>query len=143
MAITGSPDKADDLRRLGADEVVVIRGHAGRDVRAVGGVDVILSSSNDMRRNGEALWALRDEGRFITMAIGTEPIPVDPNLMHGKQLELKGSMLNDRKDLVEILALAAAGRVRPVLEVYPLLRVGAAFERLERGLVRYRAVLVP
>lgn len=143
LAVTRSRDKVESLRRIGADDVVVIEGHAGRAVRDIGGVDVILSTSNDMRQNGEALWGLRDEGRFVTMAIGNDPIPVDPNLMLGKQLVLKGSMLNDRKDLVEILALAAAGKVRPVLEVYPLDRIQEAYERLDRGQVRYRAVLTP
>lgn len=143
VAITRSASKVESLRRLGADEVVVIEGDAGQAVRAIGGVDVILSTSNDMRQNGEALRGLRDEGRFVTMALGNDPIPVDPNLMLEKQLVLKGSMLNDRKDLVEILALAAAGKVRPVLEVYPLERVQEAYERLDRGLVRYRAVLTP
>jgi D-arabinose 1-dehydrogenase-like Zn-dependent alcohol dehydrogenase len=143
VAITRSEGKAESLRRLGADEVVVIGDHAGKAVRAIGGVDVILSTSNDMRQNGEALRGLRDEGRFVTMALGTDPIPVDPNLMLGKQLVLKGSMLNDRKDLIEVLHLAALGKVRPVLEVYPLEQVQQAYERLDRGEVRYRAVLVP
>lgn len=143
VAVTRSADKAAALRQLGADEVVVIGTHAGKAIRAVGGVDVLLSTSNDMRHNGEALWGLRDEGRFVTMAIGTEPIPVDPALMLGKQLTIKGSMLDERQDLVEILHLAAAGKVRPVLETYPLEEIQRAYERLEAGQVRYRAVVVP
>jgi D-arabinose 1-dehydrogenase-like Zn-dependent alcohol dehydrogenase len=121
--------------------VLVIRDHVGRELEAIGGVDVILSASNSMQQNGEALHGLRDEGRFVTMAIGTEPIMVDPTLALTKQLVVKGSQMNGRRDLVEMLDLVAAGTVRPLLEVYPLEDVNTAFERLDRGRVRYRAVL--
>ena len=141
IAVTGSPDKTASLRSLGADDVLVIRDHVGRELEAIGGVDVILSASNSMQQNGEALHGLRDEGRFVTMAIGTEPIPVDPTLALMKQLVVKGSQMNGRRDLVDMLDLVAAGTVRPLLEVYPLEEVNTAFERLDRGRVRYRAVL--
>jgi len=49
--------------------------------------------------------------------------------------------MNGRRDLVDMLDLVAAGTVRPLLEVYPLEEVNTAFERLDRGRVRYRAVL--
>ena len=141
VAITNSPDKVAALRSLGADEVLVIKSHVGKELRQLGGVDVILSTSNSMSQNGEALRGLLPEGRFVTMAVSEEPIAVIPNLMLGRQLVLKGSMLNDRKDLIEVLQLAAQGKVRPQVEVYPLEEINIALERLEQGRVRYRAVL--
>jgi D-arabinose 1-dehydrogenase-like Zn-dependent alcohol dehydrogenase len=143
VAVTNSADKADQLRVLGADEVLVVRGHAGRALRDLGGADIVLSSSNAMAQNSEILLGLRDEGRLVTMAVGRDPIAVPPNLTMSRQLVIKGSKQNDRRDLMEVLALAAAGRVRPVLEVYPLREVNRAVERLVDGRVRFRAVLIP
>lgn len=143
VAVTNSPDKVASLRAMGADEVLVVRQHAGRELRAIGGADVVLATSNNMQQTGEALSGLRDEGRLVTMAVSDEPIHVNPNLALGRQLALKGSQQNHRRDLVEILDLAAAGKVRPMVEVYGLAQVNEVFQRLESGRVRYRAVMVP
>lgn len=46
-----------------------------------------------------------------------------------------------REDLVEILALAAVGKVTPMLEIYPLDAINDVMARLVAGDLRYRAVL--
>lgn len=143
VAVTNSADKAESLRAMGADEVLVVRHHPGRELRAIGGADIILATSNQMQQTSEALSGLRDEGRLVTMAVSDDPITVNPNLALGRQFVLKGSQQNHRRDLVEILDLAAAGKVRPAVEVYGLAQANQAFERLESGRVRFRAVLVP
>lgn len=48
-----------------------------------------------------------------------------------------------RSDLIDSVALAAAGKLRAEVERYPLAEGRAAVDRLERGLVTGRAVLVP
>ncbi|MFI9724023.1 zinc-binding dehydrogenase [Streptomyces sp. NPDC052396] len=50
-------------------------------------------------------------------------------------------MRSYHRDLVEALDLVAAGKVRPIMETYPLDRVHEAFARVESGKVRFRAVL--
>lgn len=140
IAVTNAADKADSLRRLGADEVLVIVRHAGRELRDRGGADVILATSNSMQQTGDALSGLRDGGTLVTMAVGDEPFAVKPNLALTRQLVIKGSQQNERADLVEVLDLAARGKVRPMVEVYRLEEVNTVFERMDRGAVRYRAV---
>jgi D-arabinose 1-dehydrogenase-like Zn-dependent alcohol dehydrogenase len=61
-------------------------------------------------------------------------------LMFG-QRQLRGSSQDERSDLFEALNLVASGKVKPILETYPLARANEARERLETGKVRYRAVL--
>jgi dehydrogenase len=43
--------------------------------------------------------------------------------------------------LYEALALAATGKVRVVTETYSLDQIRSAYERVERGQVRFRAVV--
>jgi D-arabinose 1-dehydrogenase-like Zn-dependent alcohol dehydrogenase len=143
VAVTNAGDKLDMLRALGADHVLVVRHHAGRELRALGGVDVVLSTSNSMTQTAELLLGLRDEGRLVVMGMGRDPIPVPPNLTVSRQLVVKGSKQNDRRDLAEILALAGAGRVRALVETWALEDVNRAWERLEQGRLRFRAVLLP
>jgi D-arabinose 1-dehydrogenase-like Zn-dependent alcohol dehydrogenase len=140
IALTRAADKRESLRALGADEVVVIDQHAGRDLKARGGADVILATSNDMTQTSQSLGGLRDGGTLVTMAVADAPFSVKPVLALTRQFTIKGSSQNERADLVEVLDLAASGRIKPVLEVYRLDEVNTVFERLDRGAVRYRAV---
>jgi D-arabinose 1-dehydrogenase-like Zn-dependent alcohol dehydrogenase len=58
------------------------------------------------------------------------------------QRQIRGSSQDERSDLVEALALVAAGKVKPRLETYPITKVNEVRERLASGKVRYRAVLL-
>jgi D-arabinose 1-dehydrogenase-like Zn-dependent alcohol dehydrogenase len=140
VAITHSADKTALLRELGADEVLVIDQHPGEELRDMGGADVILATSNSMKQTGQVLSGLREGGTLVTMGVADDPFEVDPNLALARQFAIKGSTMNERADLVEVLDLLAAGRIHPVLEVYRLDEVNTVFERLDRGAVRYRAV---
>jgi D-arabinose 1-dehydrogenase-like Zn-dependent alcohol dehydrogenase len=55
--------------------------------------------------------------------------------------QLRVSAQDERSDLHETLMLAAAGKVKPKIELYPLARANEVRERLQAGKVRYRAVL--
>jgi D-arabinose 1-dehydrogenase-like Zn-dependent alcohol dehydrogenase len=58
-----------------------------------------------------------------------------------KQTSIIGSAHNDPADLVDILALVAAGKVKPQLEIYPLNEINRVLARLAEGKVRHRAVV--
>jgi hypothetical protein len=40
---------------MGADEVLVVKNHVGKELQAMGGADVILSFSPAMKQNSEAM----------------------------------------------------------------------------------------
>ena len=141
IAVTASEQKRAEALVLGADDVLVIREHAGNELMNMGGANVVLSTSNNMRHNGEILSGILPEGRLVSMAIDAAPIAIDPLLLLDRQISVIGSQQSGREDLVEILSLAAAGRVRPKLEVYALAEINAVMQRLSEGKVRYRSVL--
>jgi len=141
VAITGSADKKSLAQELGADEVLVVKEHAGQELQAMGGVDVLLSTSNSMSQNSQAFAGLRPHGRLVTMALGAGAIEVDPMICLFNQTALLGSSQNKRSDLIEALDLVAAGKVKPKLEVYSLDEVNTGLTRLAEGKVRFRAVV--
>ncbi|MBK6848375.1 MAG: alcohol dehydrogenase catalytic domain-containing protein [Proteobacteria bacterium] len=141
IAVTSTDGKRVEARQLGASETLVVRQHVGEELMALGGVDVILSTTNSAAQVGQALIGLRPEGRLVNMGLVDGPIPVDPFALLMGQRRLIGSLQDERRDLVEALALVAAGKVKPRLELYPLDQANAARDRLETGKVRYRAVL--
>jgi D-arabinose 1-dehydrogenase-like Zn-dependent alcohol dehydrogenase len=71
------------------------------------------------------------------------PIQLDSHAILMRQLKVTGSTQNRRGDLVQALALAAKGKIKPAVETFPLERVNDALARLESGRMRYRGVLLP
>jgi D-arabinose 1-dehydrogenase-like Zn-dependent alcohol dehydrogenase len=143
FALTGQAGKKEELRKMGADEVLVAGDDPGKALSDAGGADVILSTTNSSKQVGSAFRALRPGGRLVNMGVTTDgPIAVEPMTLMMGQRQLRGSSQDERGDLHEALQLVASGKVKPVLEAYPLAEANAVRERLAAGKVRYRAVLL-
>jgi len=142
LALTGQAGKKEDLRRMGADQVLATDGDPGKALADAGGADVILSTTNSSAQVGSAFRGLRPGGRLVNMGVTEGPIALDPMSLILGQRQLRGSSQDERSDLYEALVLVASGKVKPVLETYPLEQANAVRERLAAGKVRYRAVLL-
>jgi D-arabinose 1-dehydrogenase-like Zn-dependent alcohol dehydrogenase len=95
-----------------------------------------------MKQNSQSIQGLRSAGRFVTTAVSAEPIQADPVSMLFKQTSIIGSAHNDPGDIVDILNLVSAGKVRLWLETYPIQDLNRVLTRLEEGKVRHRAVVM-
>jgi D-arabinose 1-dehydrogenase-like Zn-dependent alcohol dehydrogenase len=125
---------------MGADAVVV-GGDAGAALRDAGGADVILSTTNSAKQIAAAFTGLRPGGRLVNLGVPDGPLTIDARTLMWGQRQIRGSSQDERSDLYEILTLAAAGKVKPRLELYPLARINEVRARLEAGKMRYRAVI--
>jgi D-arabinose 1-dehydrogenase-like Zn-dependent alcohol dehydrogenase len=141
IAITGQANKTKELKELGADEVVIAGDDPGKALLAAGGADIVLSTTNSGKQVAQTFEGLRPGGRFINMGVPEAAIAINPMTLMWGQRQLRGSSQDERSDLFEALQLVARGKVKPILETYPLARANEARERLESGKVRYRAVL--
>jgi D-arabinose 1-dehydrogenase-like Zn-dependent alcohol dehydrogenase len=122
--------------------VLVIREDAGRELRAIGGADVIVSTTSDVRDAGASIRGLRNEGRLVALGLGDAPMPIDPELLLDKQASVLGAMQDERKDLTDLLDLAARGIVKPRVEPYLATQLERVLIRQSEGRVWYRAVLL-
>lgn len=149
VAVTGSPGKAEELQRLGADRVAV-----GPDVRAlketvaeVGGrrgADAVIEITGGPTF-GTAVRVLAPRGRLVLVG-NTEPAPLrlEPGLMILKELRVHGSAHADREELAEVISLVLAGAVTPApAHRWRLTEAPAAHAALDARTVTGRAVLVP
>ncbi len=143
IAVTSSAEKTGEAKRLGASDVVVAGANVGEALQKAGGADVILSTTNSAQQVSQAVAGLRPEGRLVSMGAVDGPLQIDGMLLLTRQLRVMGSTQNRRGDLVDTLALAAKGKIKPVVETFPLERVNDALARLESGRMRYRGVLLP
>jgi D-arabinose 1-dehydrogenase-like Zn-dependent alcohol dehydrogenase len=141
FAITGQADKRAELMEFGADAVLLSGDDPGQALQAAGGADVILSTTNSAKQISAAFAGLRPQGRFVNMGVPDGPLVINPMQLLFGQRQLRGSSQDERSDLYETLTLAAAGKVKPKIELYPLARANEVRDRLEAGKVRYRAVL--
>jgi D-arabinose 1-dehydrogenase-like Zn-dependent alcohol dehydrogenase len=141
LAITGQADKQKELKDLGADGVIIAGDDPGKALREAGGADIVLSTTNSAKQIAQTFAGLRPGGRFVNMGLPEGPIAIDPMVLMFGQRQLRGSSQDERSDLFEALQLVAHGKVKPILETYPLARANDARQRLETGKVRYRAVL--
>jgi D-arabinose 1-dehydrogenase-like Zn-dependent alcohol dehydrogenase len=141
FAITGQADKRDELRAFGADEVVISGDDAGKALNAVGGADIIVSTTNSPKQIAQAFAGLRFGGRLVNAGIAQGPIPIDPGVLTMGQRQIRGTIQDERSDLFEALQLVAKGKVKPKTETYALEDANKALDRLVAGKVRYRAVL--
>lgn len=141
VVLTRNRTKTRDALSLGAHEVVVVQEHAGRELGAIGGADVILSCTSDVAEAGGAVHGLREEGRLVALGLGDGAMPIDPMPLFARQASVIGAMQDDRADLADLLDLAANGVVLPRIELHRASQVQRALTRLAEGRVRYRAVL--
>ncbi len=141
LAITGQRDKRAELLKLGADDVVVSGDHPGKALLDAGGADIVISTTNSAKQIGSVFGALRPYGRLVNTGLPDGPVAIDALPAMIGHHELRGTVAHGRGPLSEILDLAAKGKVKPKIEVYPLAEANAVRERLAAGKVRYRAVL--
>ncbi len=142
-----SAGKLGRIAELGADHAILsTEQRISAEVKKLThgrGVDVILDHV------GEPLWAenlrsLAWGGTIATCgATGGPQVAVDLRQVFFKQIALCGSTMGRRGDLLEVLPLVEAGRLRPVLDrTFPLERAAEAHARLEAGEQFGKIVLV-
>ena len=144
IAATSSASKADlAAMRLGANDVVVGSGTVGEQLRTLGGVDVILSSTLDAAAIANSMQGLSPLGSLVLTGLTADVLPVTPMALAFAQQRIVGSLIGSRRDTAELLQLAAHHRIKPMIERFPLEAVNEAFQRLRNNEVRFRAVLSP
>jgi len=139
--VTGSTDeKLGKARELGAEATF---NHAtetpdaiAREVRkrSGGGVDVVVDSVGQQTWDA-SLRALRPGGRLVTCGATSGPeVALDIRRLFWFQWSLLGSTMGTRQEFAEIMALATAGKLWPVVDsVVPLEQARSAYERMARG----------
>src|SRR5215467_8178357 len=137
IAISHSPDKDKMIRELGADEIV----RDGKSLAESGAADIILSTSNSTKSMIDSIQGLRPDGRLVTMGADAEMLSVSLMDLISKRIRIIGSQQNGPEYLYESLDFVAKGKVKTIVETYPLAQAPKAYDRVAEGKTRFRAVL--
>jgi propanol-preferring alcohol dehydrogenase len=123
---------------LGAHPVDDSSGRGLAALRAAGGVDaaIVFAPSDEVLRR--AIEATNAGGTIVLgvhAQVGALPFFDEKRVV--------GSVIGSRRQMRDVLSLAAAGKVRAHCETFPLSAATEALARLKRGDIQARAVLVP
>ena len=141
VAVARGADKADFARQLGAHHYIDSQAEdPAAALQKLGGAKAILATVT----SGEAMSAIQ-HGLAPTgtlMVIGAVPsLNADSLFLLLGSRSIKGWYSGVASDSEDTLAFSLLNDVRSMNEVYPLSRVGEAYERMMSGQARFRVVL--
>jgi D-arabinose 1-dehydrogenase-like Zn-dependent alcohol dehydrogenase len=136
MAVTTSADKADRIRALGAQDVILTgRGQDwSGDVKKLTdgrGAEVVIEGVGSATF-ASSFRALAKGGRLVFVGeISGQPAQFNPALMIYKEAWLTGAQSANAEELTQVLNLAASGGIQPVVgQVLPLADAARAHQLL-------------
>lgn len=135
LALAKSLGAFATLNATAPDTVKAIRSHGGAHVAIVTSAS---RSAYDLAFN-----CLRPTGTLLVVGLPAENVCFPPIIMAAKEVRIRASTVGTRQDLREVLAMAAAGKVRCQVVARPLGAVNEVLDELRRGQVAGRIVLIP
>lgn len=138
--ITTSPEKGEDARRLGADDVLL---STDRDQMkaARNRFDFILDTIPVAHDLHPYLQLLGREGALVLVG-AIEPLPpIHGGLLMQNNRSVGGSAIGGIAATQEMLDFCGENNVVPDIEVIPIQDINEAYERMLKGDVKYRFVI--
>ena len=143
-AIDVSDEKLAYAKSLGASATLnAATVNVVKELRRTGGVHTALVTSASKKAYDTAFPCVRPTGMLLVVGLPSESLCFPPILMAATEVRIQASSVGTRKDLEEVLALGAAGKVRCQTATRPLAQVNEVLEQLRQGQVAGRIVLVP
>jgi propanol-preferring alcohol dehydrogenase len=141
-AVDVSEEKLRMARDAGA-EITVAAENAGRTLqKECGGVDAAIVLTPAPAAIEQAFRSVKRTGSVVLVGLAASrfELPILDTVLKG--IQVRGSFLGKRQDLEDALQLAAEGKVKPHVETHPLDLAPTLLERLQRGELMGRAVIV-
>jgi len=142
VAVDVTEDKLAAAKQLGADVTVNARQvEPQREIQALGGADVVITTAADAAPLKSAFESLRRGGRLVLVGLPADnqmELPVFQTVLGG--ISVIGSIVGTRRDLAEVFELHAAGRTKVIYETRRLDDVNSAIEEVLTGRVTARLV---
>lgn len=137
VVFTTSPEKKEDARRLGADEVVVSR-NQDEMLQHIGSFDFILDAVSAEHDINAYINLLKRDGNLTLVGAPEKPLQVAAfPLLFGRR-SLSGSLIGGIAETQEMLDFCGEHGITADVEVIPIQKINEAYERMLKGDVKYR-----
>jgi uncharacterized zinc-type alcohol dehydrogenase-like protein len=137
VVFTTSPGKAEDARRLGANEVVVSR-DANQMAKHVGSFDFILDTVSADHDVEAFVRQLRPDGTVCLVGAPPKPLAITSFSLIGGRKRLAGSLIGGIAGTQEMLDFCGQHGITSDVEIIPIQQINEAYERMLRSDVKYR-----
>ena len=138
--LSTSPKKEADAKKLGAHHFVVTTDPA-QVKAATGTFDFILDTVSAEHDFNMYLSLLRTNGIHICVGVPPKPAEIAAFSLLGGRKSLAGSGIGGIKETQEMLDFCAANNIVSDIEMIDMKDIHTAYERMEKGDVRYRFVI--
>jgi alcohol dehydrogenase, propanol-preferring len=143
-AIDISDEKLALAKSLGASHTLnAASSDAVKELRGKGGVHVAIVTSAAKAAYNMAFYGLRPTGTLLVVGLPADDICFPPIMMAAAEVRIQATAVGTREDLREVLAMAAAGKVRCQVTSRPLAQANEVLEDLRHGRIAGRVVLTP
>jgi alcohol dehydrogenase, propanol-preferring len=143
-AVDVSDEKLAHAKELGASTTLNSTAtNVVKVLRRAGGVHVALVASGAKAAYDTAFPCVRPTGTLLVVGLPSEPISFPAIQMAALEIHIQASSVGTRKDTMELLELAAAGKIRSQITTCALAEVNDVFAKLKAGSVTGRYVLLP
>ncbi|MFV0387801.1 MAG: NAD(P)-dependent alcohol dehydrogenase [Pyrinomonadaceae bacterium] len=138
--LSTSAYKEEDAKKLGAHHFVVTTDEA-QVSQARGSFDYILDTVSAPHDFALYLSLLKTNGTHILVGLPSEPIQFPPFSIVGGRKSVGGSSIGGIAETQEMLDFCAEHDIVSDIELIDIKDIKTAFERMEKGDVRYRFVI--
>ena len=141
VLFTTSPAKAEDAKRLGADEVVISTN--AEDMQAhLGSFDFILNTVAAPHNLDDYTLLLKRDGILCLVGVPDHP-HASPTVSHliFKRRSIVGSLIGGLKETQEMLDFCAEHDITSDIEIIPIQEINVAYQRVLKSDVKYRFVI--
>lgn len=141
VLFTTSPGKAEDAKRLGADEVVISKNMDEMKQRA-NSFDFIIDTAAVQHNLDPYVQLLKRDCTMCLVGLPAlpHPSPNVANFIH-KRKSLAGSLIGGIKETQEMLDFCAQHHITADVEIIPIQKINEAYERMVKNDVHYRFVI--
>lgn len=140
VQFTTSMGKAEDAKRLGADEVINSKDEAQMASLAKS-FDFILDTVSAPHDMNVYLKLLKRNGTLCLVGLPEEPVSVEAFAIVGGRHSLAGSGIGGMQQTQEMLDYCAEHGIVADVEIIPMDRINDAYERVLKSDVKYRFVI--
>ncbi len=140
VQFTTSLSKAEDAKRLGADEVVNSKDEAQMAAHK-NSFDFILDTVSAPHDLNVYLGLLKRNGVLCQVGVPDEPAPIHAFSLLANRRSLTGSGIGGMKETQEMLDYCAEHGIVSDIEIIPIDKINEAYERVVKSDVKYRFVI--
>jgi len=142
IAIDIADEKLALAQELGASRMLNAKSaDVVKALRSEGGVHTAMVTSAAKPAYDMAFYCVRPTGTLLAVGLPAENICFPPILMAAVEIRIQASAVGTRQEIREVLAMAAAGKLRCQTARRPLSDVNAVLDDLRQGRISGRAVL--